>query len=506
MKWKNLWRGLCALLTLVMLLSGAAAFGQPASAAGEELTLEQTKELLKGEADMTVAEYAEKLKEFGMEVDLAGMDPNASIRDYIQYAPEEKRLEEQMQETGKMTISPGTEHEAVVELSGFAKTTQEQPEEPTAFSDVPQSKWYYETITKMTQRGLFTGVGNGLFAPEKTMNRAEFMTVITRLLFQEELDAMPAPQGQPWWAKNYKLAMKYGLLTCGELESGQLDRPITRQEMAMLCVRACAMQNELPRALAPASAIADLDEAHMFYKDYIRQAHALGLVGGINEQGDFAPNKTLTRAEGCTVLCRLVYPEERLEVQLLPEGDDSDYQNWVVGNRYRGQVSVLKSVKEDQRIAFDGNGGVYDLRTGLFCGTSYHSEFVPKENQTWKEGEPHAPAQVGDTVIKADGTRVVLELGPGHLLGFGQGVDIVTGTTINGYTAKVGDHSWYEPTSTTKCPITGEVYNRSEWIAISSWCWPQDVKGAYEGEIRNTYYQWNYDGWEYRWEWIGPMW
>lgn len=452
MKRKNLWRGLCALLTLVMLLSGAAAFGQPASAAGEELTLEQLKELLKGEADMTVAEYAEKMKEHGMEVDLTGMDPNASIWDYIQYAPEEKPLEEQMQETGKMTISPGTEHEAVVELPGFVKTTQEQldgqsvtvywvkpnsvckvyteqsnilfallseqrvtggkvekgafrhvqlleegklgllastlnwpvftadapgqfvfgvnpeevlvqsylqpdqssltlrsgyyytlsvtsvsspaaggttvwlaiddgsgtqpqqPEESTAFSDVPQSKWYYETITKMTQRGLFTGVGNGLFAPEKTMTRAEFMAVITRLLFQEELDAMPAPQGQPWWAKNYELAVQYGLLTEGELENGQLDRPITRQEMTMLCVRACTLQDEQAEALIPASAIADYDEIDPLYSTYVRQAYALGLVGGVNDQGAFAPEKTLTRAEGCTVLCRLVYPEDRLAV------------------------------------------------------------------------------------------------------------------------------------------------------------------------------------------------
>ena len=35
-----------------------------------------------------------------------------------------------------------------------------------SFTDVKQGDWYYETITEMTEKGLFNGKGNNLFCPD----------------------------------------------------------------------------------------------------------------------------------------------------------------------------------------------------------------------------------------------------------------------------------------------------------------------------------------------------
>ena len=79
----------------------------------------------------------------------------------------------------------------------------------TAFSDVPQNYWGYETIMNMTRKGLFTGTttpvnGVGTFEPAKTMTRAEFITVAVRAIYPYEAQAI-STQGSPWWQGFYAL-------------------------------------------------------------------------------------------------------------------------------------------------------------------------------------------------------------------------------------------------------------------------------------------------------------
>ena len=45
-----------------------------------------------------------------------------------------------------------------------------------SFTDVKQGDWYYETVTEMTEKGLFNGKGNNLFCPNDTMTKANGAT------------------------------------------------------------------------------------------------------------------------------------------------------------------------------------------------------------------------------------------------------------------------------------------------------------------------------------------
>lgn len=51
-----------------------------------------------------------------------------------------------------------------------------------SFTDVKQGEWYYETVTEMTDMGLFKGKENNLFCPNDTMTRAEASTVLYRII------------------------------------------------------------------------------------------------------------------------------------------------------------------------------------------------------------------------------------------------------------------------------------------------------------------------------------
>lgn len=177
------------------------------------------------------------------------------------------------------------------------------------FSDVPATHWAYDEITEMTAQGLFTGKsaavdGVAKFAPNDTMTRAEFVTVVTRMIFGEELAARENPAGAPWWRKYYDIAVENRILNAGELDGGNLDRPMTRQEMALVIGRAA--QGFDYYYYTASSGIPDWNAIADEYKPAVLFSYGNELLTGVDEEGTFDPNGTLNRAAGATVVYRLI--------------------------------------------------------------------------------------------------------------------------------------------------------------------------------------------------------
>lgn len=177
-----------------------------------------------------------------------------------------------------------------------------------SFSDVPETHWAHSAIMTMVRGGLFNGTtapvnGVGTFEPDAPMTRAQFVTVLTRLLYADRITT-PVNEGS-WWQANYETALNAMLLYPGELDGGALDQPMQRQEAAMVLVRS-AWAKGFPTRLAKVEAIADYDTVAESYREYVRICFALGLLQGVDAQGSFQPQGTLTRAQAATVIFRLV--------------------------------------------------------------------------------------------------------------------------------------------------------------------------------------------------------
>ena len=54
-------------------------------------------------------------------------------------------------------------------------------QETVRFSDVPETYWGYSAIQKLVALQVVNGTGNGTFEPEKSVTRAEFVTMLSRL-------------------------------------------------------------------------------------------------------------------------------------------------------------------------------------------------------------------------------------------------------------------------------------------------------------------------------------
>lgn len=117
---------------------------------------------------------------------------------------------------------------------------QEQPlpEEPL-FTDVPQSFWGYEAIQKAAQLGLVNGVGEGRFAPERKLTRAEFVTMLWRLAGQPaagtKADFTDVP-AEIWYRAGLDWAAEKGYVT-GNGGRFKPEDQITRQEAVTILFR-----------------------------------------------------------------------------------------------------------------------------------------------------------------------------------------------------------------------------------------------------------------------------
>ena len=359
-----------------------------------------------------------------------------------------------------------------------------------SFSDVPSNHWAHKAIMTMVQKGMVSGTsapdanGIGTFAPDAPMTRSQFLTIVTRYLYPDEVDAMKSKlsAGTAWYEANYQVAIDKGLITKSEFENraellgnNPINKPMSRQEMALVLVRAMEAKGEDTSDKISIPTIADFEKIAPQYRDYVRVAYKAGLISGTDKAGTFAPSVTLSRAQASMVLYRLVVPESRTP-----------------------GVDKVETPTTPSTGGGIENSGVGDMASGRVEEVA--------GNQTWKEGEPHAVPKAGDTVIKKDGTKVVLKMytlpSGTQVLGLFQGVDIATGVkNTNGTITEVGDTGWTDPSTLIKDPKTGECYTQQQWVEIRGL---MDVgnPGKSNGEIRMNWFKWHEN--VGAWGWIGP--
>ena len=268
-----------------------------------------------------------------------------------------------------------------------------------SFSDVQQGAWYYDSVMAMTKGGYFAGKGDivngvGTFAPNDTMTKAEFLTVVARILYDE--DNLKAEEGDAWWSVYYTALVNGGVITTDEFKIEDLSKPMTRQEMSLVAVRALEQRGETLDSVNPnvKNAIPDYNSIGTFYRTNVVKGYQLGLLCGNDDAGTFKPLGSLDRASATMVLYRIVEPSVR--------------------------------IKKDFSTV-----------------TSKPSSTVVGQ-QTIREGEQskRVPAKEGDIFIKKDGTQIVLKKGPSGVVGEGQGVapDIGMYGTNGGYV--ISGNSW----------------------------------------------------------------
>ena len=168
--------------------------------------------------------------------------------------------------------------------------------------------WAEDTISTLVKKGVVSGDENGLFNPDNSITRAEFTKLVC---LAAGLDIGLANDNKftdvlsdDWFAPYVKACFDSGIINGFEDGTFKPYNSITRQEMAKLLSLASAHLGIKTDATSDISFI-DLQNISPWAYEYVRNSVALKLVKG-DDNGNFNPQKSLTRAEAATVILRLI--------------------------------------------------------------------------------------------------------------------------------------------------------------------------------------------------------
>ena len=110
------------------------------------------------------------------------------------------------------------------------------------FNDVAATAWYSNAVSTLAARGVINGVGDNKFAPEKTISRAEFTAIAVRLAKSNAAaDTKFADvSANAWYSDAVRTAISYGWITGYSDNTFRPNNRITRAEVVTVVNRMLA--------------------------------------------------------------------------------------------------------------------------------------------------------------------------------------------------------------------------------------------------------------------------
>ena len=174
------------------------------------------------------------------------------------------------------------------------------------FTDIPQNAWYRQDASEAGELGIVNGVRPFIFSADTLLTHAMTVAILARADgAQAEAEEVPFTDvpAQAWYANAAAWAKAEGIIEGVGKGRFAPENAVTREEFVTMLMRCAAAKG---KTVSP-SALPYSDSASVssFAVDPMRCAQAAGLLGGYSD-GTFRPQGTLTRAEGVTLLMRLV--------------------------------------------------------------------------------------------------------------------------------------------------------------------------------------------------------
>lgn len=181
------------------------------------------------------------------------------------------------------------------------------------FTDVSRSDWYYQFVDYVTSKGYFNGVADKTFAPADNMTRAMFVTVLFRFhgaKGDSSQSAFTDVAPGEWYtaAINWAAANKI----VDGVGNGKFapNDPITRAQMCTMIERYLDLYRKAWKVTLPetgsVSVMVDESAIPAYALAAVKQCQRHGLVNGF-EDGTFRPNDLSTRAQVAAVIYRMSY-------------------------------------------------------------------------------------------------------------------------------------------------------------------------------------------------------
>ena len=175
------------------------------------------------------------------------------------------------------------------------------------FTDVSHS-WADDGIQYCVTHQLMSGIGNDLFGPKLTTTRAQIVQILYNLQGSPKVSGTtPFTDLTNDWYKDAVLwAYQTGVVAGTSSTTFDPDRPVTREQIAVILMEYMTRVLKLERTWTPAdlSIFPDADSVSDWAKDAMADAVGLGLISGASNGGQtlLEPQGSATREQVATIL------------------------------------------------------------------------------------------------------------------------------------------------------------------------------------------------------------
>ena len=200
--------------------------------------------------------------------------------------------------------------ETIKEETVKEETVKEEPSKTewvNPFSDIKTDDWYYEYVKYVNEKNLMKGISESEFAPNNTVTRAMFVTVLYRLEKEptaNKADFADVADGT-YYENAVGWAVQNGIVNGVSVTEFAPNNTITREQMATIIHRYMKFKGLDMSAgeNADTASFEDFENVSDYAKDAFRYACSNGIISGTSKS-TLSPKESATRAQMAAIFQR----------------------------------------------------------------------------------------------------------------------------------------------------------------------------------------------------------
>lgn len=167
------------------------------------------------------------------------------------------------------------------------------------YKDTRTNAWYYDYIVQATEKGIMEGMGDGTFAPEQNLTRAQLVVALARydgaVLTEAADTGFTDVAADAWYAKAVVWAAENGYVEGMGNGIFAPEQPITREQVCTVLSR--YLQAKGYGYGNKTIAFTDMSQISSWAQEHVNYCVSIGLIDGMGD-GTFAP-------AGYTLRCQI---------------------------------------------------------------------------------------------------------------------------------------------------------------------------------------------------------
>ena len=310
------------------------------------------------------------------------------------------------------------------------------PAAAVSFTDT-QGHWAEATILELAEQGIINGKGEGIYDPQGTVTRAEFMKLLVCAL--NEYDAtfelgegtISDINNTDWYYGYVANGLRNKVFDMSDIEDTEFlpQNGMSRGDVAVWITNGLGIATEGENTF--------VDVKGEKIEKAVITAALEGLVTGY-EDNTYRPENTLTRAEAAVIIKRVMAKDAEFNT-LRQSPNEATYADGLINIKPDGTTNVLKSVDENTKVA------VFENCTAAFTGLKAGDVVYIDPTAEYPSG---IIFKVGS--VSVDGTTVTVNCEQPKLQDIFKSVDIaqslavsaddyINGSSSYGITVKKGE-------------------------------------------------------------------